>query len=303
MPRPPSIPGCTLHKASGQAVVRLNGKDHYLGRFGSAAANEAYERLIAEWLANGRRLPAANGEMTVNELILAYWQCAQTYYRKNGQPSGYLYGLRVALRWLRQLYGHTPAAEFGPRALRAIQQQMIDKGSSRTYINSLCGRIRRAFKWAASHELLPIAVYQALSTVPGLKRGRSAARETPPVLPVPDEMVQATLPFLPSVVADMVRFQKLVGCRPGEVILLRPCDIDRSEDVWSYRPESHKTEHQGRERVIFIGPQAQAVVEPYLGRSPCRAERQASDTLRAHTAGRSVVPAVRRASHIGLPTN
>ena len=51
------IPQLGRHKASGQAVVCLNGKDHYLGRCGSAEAQAEYERLIALWLANGRRLP------------------------------------------------------------------------------------------------------------------------------------------------------------------------------------------------------------------------------------------------------
>ncbi len=37
-----------------------------------------------------------------------------------------------------------------------------------------------------------------------------------------------------------------------------------SGDVWQYRPESHKTEHHGRERIILIGPQAQDVLRPYL---------------------------------------
>ena len=46
----------------------------------------------------------------------------------------------------------------------------------------------------------------------------------------------------------MVRFQQLAGCRPGEVRTLRPRDVDTNGDVWVYRPESHKTEHTGRER-------------------------------------------------------
>ena len=62
----------------------------------------------------------------------------------------------------------------------------------------------------------------------------------------------------------MVRFQRLTGCRPGEVCQLRPMDLDRSGEVWQYRPASHKTEHHGRERIIFIGPKAQAVILPYL---------------------------------------
>lgn len=48
--------------------------------------------------------------------------------------------------------------------------------------------------------------------------------------------------------------------------MMRPMDIERDGDVWVYRPESHKTEHHGRERVIFIGPQAQAVLLRYLAR-------------------------------------
>jgi integrase len=79
----------------------------------------------------------------------------------------------------------------------------------------------------------------------------------------------------------MVRFQRLVGCRPEEVCIVRPCDVDRSGDVWVYRPESHKTEHHGRERLIFIGPKAQAILRPYLLResetycfSPAESERK-----------------------------
>ena len=79
-----------------------------------------------------------------------------------------------------------------------------------------------------------------------------------------DAVVQATLPHLSEVVTDMVRFQRLTGSRPAEVCLVRPCDVDTSGDVWIYRPESHKTEHHGRERVICIGPKAQDVLRPYL---------------------------------------
>ena len=38
-------------------------------------------------------------------------------------------------------------------------------------------------------------------------------------------------------------------------------------DVWEYRPEHHKTEYLGADRVIFIGPKGQRVLVPYLLRS------------------------------------
>ena len=52
-----SLPKYAKHKASGQAVVRLSGKDFYLGPHGTKASKLEYDRLIGEWLANGRQLP------------------------------------------------------------------------------------------------------------------------------------------------------------------------------------------------------------------------------------------------------
>ena len=51
------IPSLRHHKSSGLAVVRLCGKDIYLGAFGSTEATEAYNRTVGEWLSNGRTLP------------------------------------------------------------------------------------------------------------------------------------------------------------------------------------------------------------------------------------------------------
>jgi len=67
----------------------------------------------------------------------------------------------------------------------------------------------------------------------------------------------------------MVRLQLLSGCRPGEVVALRPCDLTFGLDgTVCYRPDSHKTEHHGRERRIYLGPQAVAILRPFLERDP-----------------------------------
>jgi integrase len=261
-----ATPKYRRHRASGHAVVTLNGRDHYLGPWGSPESKAAYDRLISEWLASHRDRPPDRPEpdLTVTELVASYYRFARCHYRKNGQPTGTMHNVRAALRYLRRTYGDTPAARFGPLALKTVRDQMIQAGLSRTYINASVGRIKRVFKWAASEELVPVTVYQSLATVTGLQKGRTEAREPDPVEPVPDEVVDATLPHLSSVVADMVRFHRLVGCRPSEVCLIRPRDVDRSGEVWVYRPESYKTEHHGGERRIFIGPKAQDVLRPYL---------------------------------------
>lgn len=53
-----SLPKYRKHRASGQAVVTLNGKDFYLGPHGTRASKAEYDRLLGEWLAAGRQLPA-----------------------------------------------------------------------------------------------------------------------------------------------------------------------------------------------------------------------------------------------------
>jgi hypothetical protein len=128
-------PAYCLHKATGQAVVRINGHDHYLGKYDSPESHAEYDRLIAEWLANGRRLPGtatAPDGISVNELALAYWKWAVAYSRwdeRGGQC------LKYALRVIKKLYGHTPARRFGPLALKACRQRMIETGWSRTYLH------------------------------------------------------------------------------------------------------------------------------------------------------------------------
>jgi integrase len=141
-----------------------------------------------------------------------------------------------------------------------------DKGWSRGHINKAIGRIRRCFKWAVENELVRPDIYHGLMAVSGLRKGRSEAKETDPVLPVDDETVQATLPHLTSVVADMVRFQRITCCRPQDVCNLRPCDVDMSGEVWLYRSATHKTEHHGRERIIPIGPKGKEILRGYLSR-------------------------------------
>ena len=88
-----------------------------------AESRMEYARVISEWEANGRRLPqpvAVAADLTVNELTLAYWRHAEGYYLKNGVPTSQLDCVRLSLKPLKELYGHTPARDFGPLALKAV---------------------------------------------------------------------------------------------------------------------------------------------------------------------------------------
>lgn len=257
------------------AVVTIDGRNHYLGPFGSPESHEKYARLLAEWRLHSQHLLPTTGprqvalSLSVNELILSYFCHVQAYYVKDGGATSEQDNIRQALRFLRLSFGITPAREFGPLALKVVRQSMISAGRSRRLINKDVHRIRAMFKWAAGEELYPgeqLAALAALAAVAGLEKGRSEAREIPAIRPVAEATVEDTLRHLSPQVAAMVRLQLLTAARPGEVCAIRPRDVDRSQPVWIYRPGSHKTEHHGRERVIAIGPKAQEVLLPWLER-------------------------------------
>lgn len=261
------MPSYRLHKASGRAVVTLGGQDVYLGPYGSVESRLKYSQAVAEFTLTGRVLKTETietPETTVNDVIAAYWLHAEAYYVKNGKPTSELHAVKNVLKPVRKLFGNEPAKNFGPAKLKEIRRRWVKDGHTRGTVNRDAQRVVRAFRWAASEELIPATIPQSLSTVSGLRKGRTEAKESIPVRPVDVDTVTTTIEHLCPVVADMVRLQLLTGMRPGEVCAVRPVDVDRSGDVWEFRPGAHKTEHHGRERVIFVGPEGQRILAPYL---------------------------------------
>jgi integrase len=260
VPRLRRIPTYRLHKPTGQAVVTIDGRDHYLGRHGTPASRALYDRLIAEWLA---RKPAAPCP-TVDEILVRYLEFARAYYRKSGVETAEVANLQLSLRPLHNRFGALRVVEFGPRALKTVRQDLIASGVSRLEINRRVGRIRRMFRWAASEELIPAGIVEALSTVADLKRGRTTARENPPVTAVPESFVDAVRPFVSRQVWAMIELQRLTGMRPGEVTIMRTVDLDVTGRIWTYRPSTHKMEHADRSRTVHLGPRAQEILRPWL---------------------------------------
>ncbi len=272
--RPRRIPSYRLHKPTGLAVVRLDGRDYYLGSHGTPGSHEKYRRLISEWLANGgqihvdRRAHGVVGDdITINELLVSFWGFAETYYVKNSKPTGEQQALRYAMKPLAELYGPSHVNEFGPLALKAVQQCMIDNGLCRNLINARINRIRRIFKWGVANQLVDSLILEGIKALPPLRKGRSKAPESEPVKPVPQRHVKAVEPYVMRPIWAMIQLQLLTGMRPGEVTIMRADDLDTSGSIWVYTPESHKTEHHGVERFIYVGPQAQRVLHPFIKRS------------------------------------
>lgn len=275
-------PKYCLHKSTGRAFMLIDGRPFYLGKHGTVESQVRYAQKLADLRQReepGNEAPPfvlrTPRDLTVNELLLLYMPHAEQHYQKHGEPTRSIDNVRLALKPLKEFRGGKPVLvrEFGPLMLKEVRELFVAAKLSRGVINERVRMIREVFRWGVENELVPASILHALEAVRGLQKGRTSAREPKPVLPVDDVVIDATLPHLPPIVADMVRLQRLTGARPGEICSMRPGDVCRDRekllepDVWEYRPASHKTEHHDRERVIFIGPQAQTILLPYLLRA------------------------------------
>jgi integrase len=168
-----------------------------------------------------------------------------------------------------------------PTTVKLKDRRKVVRTRSRTYIDMLMKHVRRLYRWVSSEGMLPASVHEALKTVTPLKMGRTTARESDPVKPISPEAVEATLKHLLPVVADMVRLQSLLGCRPGETCKITPAMVDRSNDVWEINLVKHKSAWRGKRRTIYVGPEAQEILKPYLLRcSLSQHPRQSCESTR-----------------------
>lgn len=220
---------------------------------------------------------------TIAGLAAAYLAYVNSYYTAGKEA----YDIRRSLTPLTERFAALAVNEFGPLKLIEVREMMIaEKDWARSLINQRVGRIKRMFKWAVSRQLISPMVYQALSTVEGLKRGRTTARESQKRRPAAEEHVYAVLPYTTPVVAAMIELQLLTGMRPGELVIMRPCDIDRSGPIWHYMPQLHKNDYRGIDRIVSIGPRGQDLLRPFLLRhaglycfSPAESENQRRGAL------------------------
>jgi hypothetical protein len=130
-----TTPSYRHYKASGQAVVTLDGVDFYLGTHGTGGSKREHDRRISEWLVNGRRLVPAHrtpADFTIAELLARYLEEVRRRYKT---PGGELsnHGTKVfsAMRVLMKLFGTSRVEEFGPRNLKTVRERLVTSGLGR----------------------------------------------------------------------------------------------------------------------------------------------------------------------------
>lgn len=268
----PRIPKYRKHSLRNFAFVEVEGKRIRLpGAYGSPRSRAAYARFVARIEeASPPPLPPVENATVADVIEHGLDEALRRYVTQDGKPSQEYRHCKAAASIVLDACSSIPAAEFGPRWLRAVRQRMVDAGWSRPYTNRQTRCVIRMFRWGVAAEIVPAAVVGALRELEPLRKGQTDAPETTPVEPVPLEIVDATIPWAGSVVGAMIRLQRLTGMRPQNVCGIRPADLVLADGVLLYAPGHHKNTWRGATLIIPLGPQSVSTILPFCERDPDR---------------------------------
>jgi integrase len=258
-----STPSYRLHKSSGQAICCISGRTYYLGKYGSPESRVKYYQYLALYKTDPT-FGVEKESVSIAEAVVSFLKHAKSYYRSGDE----YYQCCHACKPLVSMFGTVHLSDFSTKVFKAYRQHWVSSGNARGYVNKQSQRLMRIVSWWVSEELIDPGVLHKIREIEPLKKGRCDCPETEPVKPVDDATIEKTLPHLSPVVADMVRLQAVLGCRPGELCKLKPSMIDQSKDIWIIRLQEHKNawREDNRPRIIAVGPKAQQILNPYLAR-------------------------------------
>lgn len=271
MKRPPKL---CRNKYRNSAFVIVNGKQIYLGKWGSPEAQAAYDRFLLEWMKNRNRPQKPNyrpgrGIMLV-EMVVAYIAEYRERPVKNRSDLNtfILLGKRMAA-----LFPDYETDDFRIRDLEMLRDSFQKEGFNRggehrdycrTYLNKLVNRVKTIFAWGVSKEMVSAETCDRLKYLQPLRKGRTTAPEPEARHLVSPSDYRAVLDVMPFYYRDIIEILRFTGMRPSELINMRVGEIDRAGEIWIYRPPVHKTEHSGNVRAVAIGKNAQKLLAPHL---------------------------------------
>ncbi len=249
------------HKASGKMRVRVNGKDILLGPIGSEEAERNYRDLLKQLAAAPPPVPERRSGLMVAEVVERFLLHAQKRYSQEGREASQ-FGLAVGP--LLAECASLPAADVGARHLHRVRERMVALGWSRGVIARQTGRLRSVWRWAEMEDLVPEGRWSALRALPPLGAADRRVKDSEPRQAASWEVLARVCRQSPPACRAMLLVGWWSGARPGELRRMVPVEIDRSADVWLFRPTKHKCAWRGHARVIALGPRCQRVLTPWL---------------------------------------
>lgn len=274
-PTPPTSQPHHNYKSWTSTWRDANGRSHSkrFGRVGEVPKSQAVNRWKAWLQSDYDRVKARQSKRySVEQLCQDWFTEMQKGYVVDGKFTATINRMKVAMESFATMYGHEEADDMTAAKVAAWMEAFIltkrkhgGKGPKTKHTANLAlNYVKRAFVWGMTRKEVAQSAAGAVALIRTVRGDHLAIRRKARIKAIAWDVVEATCKKLPANVRAMVELQWWTGMRPGEVMRLRPCDIDMSGEVWVYTPAHHKNSWREKERHIPIGPQGRAVLEKHL---------------------------------------
>ena len=218
--------------------------------------------LHTEWDEFGR----TSTTITVSELCDRYLA-----HQEAEHPGRRQYELESAIQRFKEHFGPREASCLEAPDIARWRDAQIDPHAEATEqpalrtVKGRLGCIKRMYRWARERGLVTREAALDVASVTNPRMGMPGIATKKAVKPVHEAVFRQTIAEMPASVTAMLTIMWHTGCRAGELVIARACDIDCSDKVWVYKPPEHKNQYRGHDRKIYLGTQAQEAIQPYLG--------------------------------------
>lgn len=252
MSRRPNAEPTYLYKEKDKGRIFWRGKTRDLpGRYKSAESWAEFHRLSAIVQATGELPPmdAMVGEITMAELGRRYLKAMRIKFGPKSKEPDYL---KYAVRDCNRLFRAMPVSQFQPPQLKAVRTKVLESGCVRRTANKRAQQLIRMIQWAVEEGLADPAQWQRLKAVEPIHQGQYGAVDRPKKTAVPAHQVEQVMEYLKPEHRAAVQILALTGMRTGELLAMRPQDVNMAGRHWLYTMQKHKTSNKTGETVIVI---------------------------------------------------
>jgi integrase len=221
--------------------VWIGDKKVSLGVRGEGNEEEAF-KAWHKLMANGKPTPEPRAGATVKAVIDGFLADVESRV-----SPGCLRNYRLFLLPFAKRYGSRPA-----EALTVAEAEAYSRKSqwSLSYRNGFIGSLVSAYRWAERGQLL------SRNPLVGIRKPAKASRGTKALISA-DEHARLVAHADPLFGAYL-QLLWFTGARPGEIAGLRAEEIDHAQGVVVLT--NHKEAHLGKNRILFLCPEALAVL-------------------------------------------
>ena len=269
-----------------RCIVRINGKKQYysLGRYGSPEAEAEYERIKSKFESEDVEKKDPTGK--TSEVLFGLY--SQEFLQGEHLTADQHLDI-TTITYAQERFPPFFLEDFSMTYLVAFQNYLVeiapDEGLierkdkppvrkrpwTRYYVNCLMKHFKKILVWGINHGLLSPIYRESIRLFPGITSYKPRGLpDRPPRESVRDSDVLATLPFLPPIIADMVKIQRAACLRPSEVCSLLVGDIIFNDSGMAFVSKAkNKIARKGVRRQIAFGNAEQAILHKYCdGRNP-----------------------------------